>query len=365
MKYRETPPGVFWKKISVSVIVAAVISAFAAWQLEFDRVHYILLLFASIFTVTANTDYLFRVLKGNMSFSGGSIAHAGFGLILLGALISNGKSHVISRNLLNVDLGKEFPNNENIMLVKNDTLQMSNYFITYKGFEKRGVNVFYQIEYLKPDFEKCTFNTAFTLEPTVQLNPRMGNVSEPATQRFFDKDIYTHVTYADLESLERKETSGDYLEPVVKEIKTGDTITTSNSLITFTGLSQDLDRAALGLGPDDIAVMAVLEITDINKKKYTLTPLFQVRNRTVFSKEENLEPLGLKISFTKIDPETGKISLAIAEKKDNKREFIIMKAIVFPWINILWTGCILLVIGTGTAIAQRIRENKRRLQETD
>jgi cytochrome c-type biogenesis protein CcmF len=300
-----------------------------------------------------------RVLKGKISFSGASIAHAGLAFILLGALISNGKSQVISRNLLNVDLGKDFPNNENIMLVKNDTLQMANYFITYKGYEKKGVNVFYNIEYLKPDFEKGTFIPAFTLSPSVQLNPRMGNVAEPATRRFVDKDIYTHVTYADIENLDRAETEGGYLEPVTEEVAAGDTLTTSNALITFSGLVPETDRASLGLGPNDIAVRAVLEVTDINKKKYTLTPLFAVRDRTVFSKEETLEALGLKVTFTKIDPETGKISLAISEKKDNKQEFIIMKAIVFPWINILWIGCTLLVLGTFVAIVHRAKEYSR------
>ncbi|HEX5000947.1 MAG TPA: hypothetical protein VFW78_00490, partial [Bacteroidia bacterium] len=237
--------------------------------------------------------------------------------------------------------------------------------ITYKGFEKKGVNVFYEIEYLTPDFSNGTFHKAFSLKPTVQLNPRMGNVSEPATKRFFDKDIYTHVTYADIENIDRKEVADDYLEPKTEEVKAGDTLTVSNALITFTGLTNDVDRSALGLGPDDIAVKANLIVTDINKHRYVVQPAFVVRDRVVFSKEESVDPLGLKIAFTKIDPETGKISLAIAEKKHNKREFIIMKAIVFPWINILWTGCILLVIGTFTAIVHRYKELKRRSFESE
>lgn len=39
----------------------------------------------------------------------------------------------------------------------------------------------------------------FELKPFVQLNERMGNVAEPATKHFFDKDIYTHITYAEIE----------------------------------------------------------------------------------------------------------------------------------------------------------------------
>jgi cytochrome c-type biogenesis protein CcmF len=71
-----------------------------------------------------------------------------------------------------------------------------------------------------------------------------------------------------------------------------------------------------------------------------------------------VDSLGLKFSFTKIDPATGKIDLMVAEKKTNRKEFIIMKAIIFPGINILWMGCIMMMAGTIIAIRQRIRSTK-------
>ncbi|MBL0341940.1 MAG: cytochrome c biogenesis protein CcsA [Bacteroidetes bacterium] len=260
LKYKDTSPKEFWKKLSLSLIVSVVITAVSGWFIAFDKVQHLLLLFASIFAVVANLDYAIRFLKGKIDHAGGSVAHIGIALILLGALISNAKSQVISRNLLNIDLGKDFPNNENIMLTKGDTLQMANYFITYSGKEKEGVNVYYNIDYLKPDFATGKLTPAFRLRPTVQLNPRMGNVSEPATKRFFDKDIYTHVTYADLENLDNPNQNAEYLEPKINTISVGDTISTSNSLIYLEGLSQDTDRSALGLGPEDIAVGAVLKL---------------------------------------------------------------------------------------------------------
>ncbi|MFZ9943743.1 MAG: hypothetical protein ACO3O0_09045, partial [Bacteroidia bacterium] len=184
---------------------------------------------------------------------------------------------VISKNMLNVDLGKDFPNNENIMLFKGDTLQMSKYFISYTGKEKQGVNVYYNIEYFTADFENGRLQPAFTLQPRIQLNPRMGNVAEPSTRRFFDRDIYTHITYADMESLEKPEGAGEYLEAKEDTMTTGDTISTSNSLITFKGLSQEVDRSSLGLGEKDVAVAAMLEIIDVNNKKRETKPLFIIR----------------------------------------------------------------------------------------
>ncbi|MEO8085825.1 MAG: cytochrome C biogenesis protein, partial [Bacteroidota bacterium] len=96
-------------------------------------------------------------------------------------------------------------------------------------------------------------------------------------------------------------------------------------------------------------------VEDINKNVYHTEPLFIIQDMEVFSKETQLDTLGLKFTFGKIDPSTGKLELMVAEKKANKKEFIIMKAIIFPGINILWMGCILMIIGTFLAIRQRIK----------
>lgn len=359
LKYKSTQAGDFWKKISVSLIASVIISGVAAYYIRFDSIQYILLLFTAMFAFIANMDYAFRILKGKLDHTGGSVTHIGMALILLGALISNGKQEVISKNMLNVDLGKDFPNNENIMLFKGDTLQMSKYFISYTGKEREGVNVYYNIEYFKANFGEGKLEPAFTLRPRIQLNPRMGNVAEPSTRHFIDKDIYTHITYADMESLEKPEGAGEYLEAKVDTMEAGDTISTSNSLITFKGLSQDVDRSKLGLGDKDVAVGALLEIIDVNNKKREAKPLFIIRGQSVVSKETFIEDLGLKIAFLSIDPDNGKVIISVAEKKENKREFIIMKAIVFPYINVLWIGCLLLVIGTMMAVRKRFRDLRK------
>ena len=135
-----------------------------------------------------------------------------------------------------------------------------------------------------------------------------------------------------------------------------DTTSTSNALVTIKGISRDVDKEAFGLGPDDVAAAAVIDVIDVNKKITEIRPVFAIRGRQVFSNEEKVEELGLKISFLYINPENGKVTLGISEKKDNKREYIIMKAIVFPYINVLWTGSILLIIGTIMALRKRIRD---------
>ncbi|MFI5219454.1 MAG: cytochrome c biogenesis protein CcsA [Bacteroidia bacterium] len=357
-KFKKSNTKEVSKKLLVSIIVSVVVSAIAAVFLKFERVHYIVLLFTSVFAITANLDYMLRILKGRLRHSGASVAHTGIGMILLGALISNANSKVISRNVLNVDLGKDFPNNENIMLTKGDTLKMAEYYVTWSGKKKEGVNIFYDIDYLKSDHISGKFEKQFTLQPIVQVNERMGNVAEPATKHFFFKDIYTHVTYADLQSDESKSDSDtNYNAPQSHSLSIGDTISTSNSLIVFSGINKNADKKKLELTDRDIAVAAQLDILDVNKKYYRCEPVFVIKNNIAISQPALIDELGLKIRFIKIDPEKEKFEITIAERKENKRDFIIMKAIIFPHINILWTGCILMIIGSCIAIRKRIKES--------
>lgn len=359
LKFKKTDPKDFAKKMLLPLLAAIAFTALAEWHFDFARWQYVMLLFCSIFAFTANLDYLFIVLKGKSRLSGASIAHMGIAFILLGALISNAEQKVISRNMLKVNLGKDFPNNENILLYKGDTLPMGEYYITYQGKSKDGVNISYAIDYLKADHNTGKLNKEFTLQPIVQLNQRMGNVSEPATHHFLDRDIYTHITYANLEEVDEEKNANAYKEPVTHIVAIGDTFSTSNSLVVVESLNKGVDKKALLLNDDDIAVSLRLQVIDVNKMIRFAEPVFIIKGQASYTKEAAIDELGLRFSFNKVIPAENKFEIGLAEKKNNSREFIIMKAIVFPGINILWTGAILMIIGTWLAIRKRIRDLRR------
>lgn len=357
-KYKGSDGKQVMKKLLLSLVIAVVVTIALAFALKFQRVHYIFLLFSCVFGIIANFDYMARSLNGKLSFSGASVAHAGLACILLGALISNANSRIISKNRLNIDLGKDFPNNENIMLARGDTLMMDKYYVTYSGREKEGVNVFFNIDYFKPDHESGKLEKAFRLQPVIQLNERMGNAAEPATEWFPDKDIYTHITYANLDEFTNKGNTDEYDAAHEHELATGDTVSTDNALIVFKGIEKDSAESSVEKF-NELAVAAVLELTDMNRKKYIVRPVFIIKGQTAVSKNYFQDELGMKFRFTSISPESGKIKLEVAEKKSNKRDFVIMKAIIFPHMNLVWLGCILMVAGTWIATVKRFKENVR------
>ena len=342
-KYRQSDFKEVFKKLIFSLITSLAITLFSVKTIKIYQPNHVLLLFTTVFSIVANLDYLFRVLKGKLNHSGASVAHAGFSLLLLGALISNGKQEVISKNILQVDLGPDFPNNENIMLVKHDTLRMGEYYVTWTGVEQKGVHLYYNIDYLKHDKRTGEFEKVFTLQPLIQLNDRMGNVAEPSTRHFWNKDIYTHVTYANLESVKKADVDSNYTDMVEHALSIGDTLTTSNSLLVLTGINKNPSTEHPIAKSSDLCVSAMIDIIDVNRKYYRAEPLFIIRNSIAFSPEFIVDELGLKFSFRKINPEHQKFIIAVAERKSNKADFIIM-------INLLWTVCLLMLAGTFIAM---------------
>jgi hypothetical protein len=83
----------------------------------------------------------------------------------------------------------------------------------------------------------------------------------------------------------------------------------------------------------------------------------------VAGKAAEIAPLRIKYGLASVDLNNApaieggrpagpvKVGMNVAEA-----EFVVMQAIMFPGINILWIGCVLLALGTGMAVWQRIRK---------
>jgi cytochrome c-type biogenesis protein CcmF len=180
----------------------------------------------------------------------------------------------------------------------------------------------------------------------------MGNVAEPDTRHYLTSDVYTHITYADMSQFD--EQKDDFKEGKKNTVKTGDTIFASNSIIVVDGLFKDVDKTKYKLEENDIAVGAHLLITDISNHTYEANPVFVIRGSYLVPVAEEIKDLGLKFEFTSLNTENGKVDIVVYEKNKSDN-FIIMKAIIFPFINILWIGCLVMIVGISISILQRVR----------
>jgi cytochrome c-type biogenesis protein CcmF len=382
-KYKATDMKTFMRQLRRSFIISVAITfplvLFIYFNASYEHVSsdkkgiYIIcsfLLFATIFAITANSDYWLKVLKGKISKAGASIAHLGFGFLILGIVISTSKKDTISTNTSRYDISSftnQATNAENIYLKKGDTLKMGEYFVTYRKRErivKDGTPYFYfRVDFLNKQ-DNGKMDLAFTLSPFIQLNPFMGNAAEPDTRHYLHKDIYTFVKFVEPESLadttDTPEKKGDLFDtPVNHTVGVGDTIALDNAIAVLDHIDR-IDSTDKLYNPEEYGIAANFKVYDGTMTEKFITAYYFInKNSGVTRQLDGIdEDLGLKFTFWKVRPENNKIDVYSAVKLSKKADFIVMEASIFPGINILWIGCLIMVTGTFLAVRERKRKNK-------
>ena len=372
-KYKISDKKNWFKRTLISLSLAVLLSGLilfkffnrGAWESSsyFQRSSFFIapvFVFFASYSFFANFEYMMKVLGGKIKNAGASIAHAGFALIMLGCVLSNSGKRVISQNTSGRDisaLGAKFSNNTNIYLEKGDTLKMGDYFVTYKGKKKNGINVLYEVEYFTRDKERL--QPEFTLFPKIQLNKLMGNAAEPGTRHFITKDIYTDITHAELVDPKEQETGGGWTQTENNVLHLRDSVITNEYIITLDSLQTSLTEEEYKKNDSLLTVTAVMTIRDMNGGTHKMYPKYIMRKGEVQPENCIDQQLGLKMVFWKINPEEGTVEITLSQNVDKKTDYIVMEAFVFPWINVLWTGCVIMVIGSVIAVFHRIKRNRK------
>ncbi len=358
MRYKSSEMKKVLKGLIVPLVAAVIISLLAIFSLEIYGIQYILLLFASLFAVFANVGYLITVLKGRINVGGASVAHVGFALIMLGSLISNLNQKVISINNQGIDFGASFDEKnkrENILLRKDDPVQMHDYLVTYIGDSVSGPNNYYKVLYQRIDKKTGGISEEFILYPNAQINPKMGLIANPDTRHYLRKDIFTHVT--SVPDKKAQEESAGVFEPDTVAMK--DTFFIAKAFVVLEGLEPNPPASSQYQPVDgDIAVAARLKLQTLNGETYLAKPVFVIRDRSVLAFEAEVKELNVTFRIERILPESDKLILGV-KQQEAESDFIIMKAIIFPYINLLWLGCLVMAFGILISIVRRVREGKR------
>ena len=420
LRYKGMPAKLFFKQISVSVVISILLTVLCLAIYTFNGIDfastetlvYTALLFTSIYAVVGNLDYFVRFLKGKLNFAGASIAHMGFGLILFGALISNSQSKKLSHNKGGkfdlASLSETFKNNEDVQITLGDTNYMREYFVSYRSRSQEGINIYYEVDYFKPEpvsykkgdiveyfgeyYQAKENHTVsddffaanashwqlvapdsmaqawkshvpgkkeFTLTPFVQLNERFGNVAEPSTKHYAGHDVFSHIKYPDPAIFEGKNDGYMPYENYIAEI--GDTIVTTHGMVIVE------DNQQFPYEDNTQAGVVNLRFVDYQQK---MEPKQQALVYLI-QKDSSLKPplpvidedYGMKVSLMGISiPTYTKDSTLVQPRKISLditgKEFIIMQAKTFPLINLLWLGVILMLVGSIMAVIYRVKREK-------
>ena len=390
----------WWKKIDrkilmnqlfVPAIAALLVSVIVVNILRVFNLPYALLMLAGFFTIFANAKILFGLLKASPTLSGGAIAHIGVGMMLIGIMFSAGYSRVVSLNNTGLQISKEFSkefNRDNLLLFIHEPRTMWGFDIEYLGerlepryhtgfirksdihqtadknfviakrdikvgsknyqandtVQVQGENTFYEIELRRGDKK-------YKLFPRAQINPEMGGLlASPDIYRSVTADLYTHVSSV-MDPSEGEEWSK--LEEL--RVKQSQEFFAND----YVGVLESVDRIynvfGIELTDQDVAVKAKIRMQG-EKGDYIAEPVFLIRDKMVGRIPDDISDLGIRVTLMNIHPETNEFSVGLNTRQ---KDWVVIKAMEKPYINVLWVGTLVLMVGFGMGMSRRIREFKK------
>jgi len=347
------------------------------------------LLALSFIAVIANTFVLLRLSFKNIKLAGGAFAHLGLAFMLIGILFSGAYTRTISLNHSGKVYSKDLPddiNTETVLLWRGKPLKMNEYTLTYKGTR---IEIESFPAYVKPSFIKITrephvgianqnltykgtvyfrkgdtlrvypentyYEVAysqdekylFSLFPRAQVNPQMGLLASPDVKHGITKDMYTHIaTIPDPEEeIKWRDTTNEYIS-LGEDFFVNDYVSTIDSVKTVEEIGgQNLKKGAIG-----IAAFLTHQVANeqINSRLEMLIEEGQAYSVPTYNDE-----IGVKMNLLNINPVDEKFNIQYSTRQ---LDYIILKADEKPWINLLWLGTILIVIGFIMAFFLRLKK---------
>ncbi|MCE2995683.1 MAG: cytochrome c biogenesis protein CcsA [Cyclobacteriaceae bacterium] len=391
----------WWKKIDkeklkaellTPVLVTLLVFALVIAVAKIYSIPYLILTLAGIYLIVSNVKVMISLLKINPRLSGGAIAHIGVGLMLIGVLFSAGYSKVVSLNNTGMLISKDLPtdfNRDNLLLFINEPRAMAGYDIEYKGerieprhksgyvnkndveftldpfkvvakkdiifkgeklfqakdtFEIYPENTFYEIELRKEG------KLAASLFPRVQINPAMGGfLASPDIKRKASRDLYTHVS---LPMNREEEPEWSALEE--RKVKQNEDFYISAKYIAnFESIERITEIEGVQLSAQDVAVRAKIKVQGEHEVYYA-EPIFLIKDKTQVGRlPSEINDLGVMLTLLNIHPETNEFSLGINTRQ---KDWVVIKALEKPLINVLWIGTLVLMVGFTVAMVRRFKD---------
>ncbi len=349
LKYKKNSKDAL-KKMGIYALVSLVLTIVLFFAFKLENYFYMGLLFAGVFGIITNSILLVPFLRGKIKLAGASVAHIGFGLLLIGVLVSSANKQVISLNESGQAINPDFNNKENvenIYLERGKPNKMGDYIITYVKDSQNWVNTYYQVNYKKLNAQG-EVDYEFNLYPNGQINPKFGLVANPDTKHYWGHDVFTYVS-----SVPSQKSGAKWINEKFHEVAPGDTIYTNNGYAVLTGINTNTDAENIDEKNFQILLGAELKVYTLDKV-YDAMPMYGVQNNAASSYEAMVDEAKLKFRFAGVT-NSKKINI-ISYEKDSSGDFIIMKAIEFPMINFVWAGTIIMIVGFFLSIIKRLQE---------
>lgn len=356
LKYKNTNLKTLVKKFAIVIGITVALSIIIGYSQEISGWQFVLLLFCANFSIVSSAFFAISSQK-SLKKMGPALSHFGFGVLILGVLITGHKKEVISLNTLGglLPLGIEdtrkavLESQENVMLYEDVPVAMSDYWATYKGdsVSTDDPRTFYKVLFERKDSATNKVLESFTLYPDAFVNPKgqEGLSANPSSKHYWNKDIFTYISSTSGKATETPSTIAATDTFKNFKLSKGDTIYLSKAFMIFQGFTTNISDNRYAPMTNDIAISAMIDIYTLEGKINSVNPIYYIRNQAVnYIDDTTAASVGAVVRLGGIVTEEDKANIQIKEIEQHKR-WIVLKAIQFPHINLVWAGTILMVLG--------------------
>jgi cytochrome c-type biogenesis protein CcmF len=236
---------------------------------------------------------------------------------------------------------------ENITLFEGISTDMGKYMVTYV----RDTFDLLDKRFFELNFKEKETNKEFLLYPDVLKNNKgmEGFSANPSSKHYWNKDIFVYVTSF------QDHNKNDTASFVPHQMAIGDSIFYGNGYIK-------LDKVLINPNQNKPAgtneLVLQLAVTSKEGLKYQSNPSITLQGLTLQAKYDTVKAQNIVLSFNKVvDQKKGILEIGLKESA-SLSNLITLKAYEFPFINILWIGVIVTVIGFGIATMNRVKKLK-------
>jgi cytochrome c-type biogenesis protein CcmF len=193
----------------------------------------------------------------------------------------------------------------------------------------------------------------FSLHPSLNVNKRMGNVYNPDTKHFIDKDIYTYLSFAQ-QSGENADAEG-YSKSGEQPMDLNDTVVINRSFVVL----QDVKTTMANDDVNNASITASFKVISMAGGELNTEIKYEIVNGELKRTDGLIEPLDMKLRFEGVATDSKAIHVGIYERQ---QDYIVMKAIIFPFMAVLWFGIVVMFSGLTYSIMRRTMGKNKGLE---
>lgn len=345
------------KTMQIPVSGAAILTSVVVFAGMHD-IGMILFFLASSFAFLVNLQIAYKISRGNPKFMGASLSHIGVSLLFIGIIAS---AHYDKHITLPLPLG--------------EPANAYGYKLTYVGptqidDEKTAYNVIVENGGSRFNAPLVMYASSYN-DGAIMRHPYIFSLvnydifSHPSLLAFIGKNMLTRDLYLSPQALEEEGGSGLQATQygIAVPLDLNSPVKMGKYTFTFKGFQVPENQRQAMIDGQAFQLGSIIDLTTSDGRTETIMPTNEInpgresKLNTVMAKsgdqftvadvhiDDNTKQASIMLGYMPSNNSPDISLLTQAEQPQNKKEVLVVEATIKPFINLVWSGVIIMVIG--------------------